>query len=62
MNEPIRLKDDEGGATAVEYALIATFVSIAAIFGMSALGITLSNLFSMLGDTIDNALRAAGLI
>ncbi len=62
MNQPIGLTDDEGRATAVEYALIATFVSIAAVFGMSALGITLTNMFSFLAKTLDNALKAVGLI
>lgn len=62
MAEFIRLMHEEGGATAIEYALIATFVSIAAVFAMSALGITLANMFGFLANTLDNALTAVGLI
>jgi len=58
----IRLMREEGGATAIEYALIATFVSLAAIFAMSALGGTLSGMFNVLTTTLDTALKAVGLI
>jgi len=57
----IGLMRDEGAATAIEYALIATFVSIAAIFAMSALGIRLSNMFTFVSSILDDALAAVGL-
>lgn len=57
----ISLMRDEGAATAIEYALIATFVSIAAIYAMSALGITLGNMFSFVAIILDDALEAVGL-
>lgn len=45
---PIRnLWRNTGGATAVEYALIATLISLAAMFGMSLLGGSFAN---MIGD------------
>lgn len=61
MIDPIGLMRDEGAATAIEYALIATFVSIAAIYAMSALGITLGNMFSFVAIILDDALEAVGL-
>jgi Flp pilus assembly pilin Flp len=36
---------DDRGATAVEYSLIATLVSIAAIVGMKALGVRLMDVY-----------------
>ncbi|MHA1536099.1 MAG: Flp family type IVb pilin [Alphaproteobacteria bacterium] len=62
MGDIIRLLGDERGATAVEYALIATFVSIAAIFAMNALGVSLADMFVGLGKTLDDALAAVGLV
>jgi pilus assembly protein Flp/PilA len=61
MSKIINFLYDESGATAVEYALIATFVSIAAIFGMSALGTSLSGMFSYISGVLDDALAAVGL-
>ncbi|MGI9423112.1 MAG: Flp family type IVb pilin [Hyphomicrobiaceae bacterium] len=37
----VRFGRDERGATAIEYALIATFIGIALILGMSDLGVAL---------------------
>lgn len=62
MSGSIRLRDDECGATAIEYSLIATFISIAAIFGMSALGINLAAMFNFLAQTLENGLQSVGLI
>lgn len=36
---------DEGGATAIEYALIAAFIAIAIISGAQAIGVDLVNIF-----------------
>ncbi len=61
MIDPISLMRDEEAATAIEYALIATFVSIAAIYAMSALGISLGNMFTFVATILDDALAAIGL-
>ena len=42
----IRLRTDRRAATAVEYALIAGLVAVAAMAGMIALGLSLDLLFS----------------
>ena len=53
---------DESGATAVEYSLIAVFVSIAAIVAMKALGVELLTLFTDVSSVLDIGLSQAGLI
>ncbi len=45
METLIRFVYDEEGATAIEYGLIASLISVAAIVAMGNLGTTLSNLF-----------------
>ena len=40
-----RFLQDQGGATAIEYALIASGVSIAIVAGVSALGSSIMNVF-----------------
>ncbi len=37
--------EDESGATSIEYALIAAFLSMAVISGAQAIGLDLSNIF-----------------
>lgn len=46
MKTMIRLMKNEEGATAIEYGLIAALISVAAIAGMTALGGSLSTLFT----------------
>lgn len=41
-----RIARDEGGATAIEYGLMAALISVAAITAMGALGNTLINTFA----------------
>ncbi len=41
-----RFVNDETGATAIEYGLIAALIAVAAIAAMKALGIQLSTLFT----------------
>jgi len=53
--------DDEAGATAVEYGLIAVFVSIAAVLAMQALGGELGELFRDISSVLDYGLKHAGL-
>ena len=49
----VRFVKDESGATAIEYCLIATGISIAIITAVDGLGTTLSGKFS----TINNSLK-----
>ena len=46
MKTFVKLFNDESGATAIEYGLIAALISVAAIGAMTYLGGTLSNTFS----------------
>lgn len=50
-----RLIDDESGATAIEYGLIAALIAVAIIAALTALGSSLSDLFSGVSDTVDAA-------
>lgn len=43
---------DEEGATAIEYALIAALIAVAAIAGMNALGGGLKNIFQEIGEKL----------
>lgn len=43
---------DEGGATAIEYALIASFVAMAIVAGAEAVGLDLVNVFTDLTGTL----------
>ena len=45
--------DDDSGATAIEYGLIAALVSIAAIGAMTSLGESVSNTFETVANTMD---------
>ena len=46
---------DESGATAIEYGLIAGLVAVAIIAALTALGSSLSDLFSNVADTVEGA-------
>lgn len=46
------LIQDESGATAIEYGLIAALVSVAIIVALTALGGSLSTLFNNISDTV----------
>ena len=46
------LIQDESGATAIEYGLIAALVSVAIIVALTALGGSLSTLFNNNSDTV----------
>jgi len=50
-----RFKEDEDGATAIEYGLIAALIAVAIIAAVRAVGGTLSDTF----DAIDTELAAA---
>ena len=50
-----RLIQDEEGATAIEYGLIAGLVAVAIITALSLLGDSLNNLFSDVATQVDGA-------
>lgn len=50
-----KLMRDESGATAIEYGLIAALVSVAAVTALSAMGTSLSGMFSAVSTELDNA-------
>ena len=47
--------NDESGATAIEYGLIAALVSVAAITALSAMGDSLSAMFNAVSSELDTA-------
>ena len=48
----------EDGATAIEYGLIASLISIAAIATMTTLGASLRNTFSAVSSALDAGISA----
>lgn len=55
MNLVRRLINDESGATAIEYGLIAALVAVAIIAALTALGTSLDTLFGNVATTVSNA-------
>ena len=53
-----RFMNDESGATAIEYGLIAALISVGIIAAATTLGNGLSNLFSGIGGKLDTAASA----
>ncbi|MCB9778862.1 MAG: Flp family type IVb pilin [Alphaproteobacteria bacterium] len=53
MNTIARLIEDESGATAIEYGLIAALVSVAIIAALTLLGDNLSTLFDSIASTVN---------
>lgn len=56
-----RFVQDESGATAIEYGLIAALISVALITGATTLGNTLNDQFQSLSDKMNDAKGAQGL-
>jgi len=54
--------NDESGATAVEYALLAAILSIGVLFSLEAIGDDISNDFDLLGNTIDRQDINTGIV
>jgi Flp pilus assembly pilin Flp len=54
----VRLLRDEQGQDLIEYALLATFVSLVAIAGATALGTALGNWFTAIKGEVDSATAA----
>ncbi len=50
-----RFANNESGATAVEYGLIAALIGVVIIAGATQLGSALSTKFSTIGTTVTNA-------
>ena len=55
MKTLIAFIDDESGATAIEYGLIAALVSVAGIVAFQSLGTSLGTMFTTVSTTIDGA-------
>jgi len=55
FNRLIAFAQDESGATAIEYGLIAALVSVAAITALQSLGSSLDNMFSLVSSKVDGA-------
>ncbi len=51
----LRLRKDETGAVATEYAFLIAFIAIVAATGMTLLGENLSAFFNDIGSALDNA-------
>ena len=55
----LRLVRDEEGQDLIEYALLATFVSLIAIAGATLLGNALNNWYNTVGSAVSNAASTA---
>jgi pilus assembly protein Flp/PilA len=52
MNTVARFMNDESGATAIEYGLIAALIAVGIIAAATTLGNGLSNIFSEIGSRL----------
>ena len=59
LNLFTRLIRDEQGQDLIEYALLATFVSLVAIVGAGLLGTALNNWYDVVSDNVDAAAGSA---
>ncbi len=50
-----RFIEDESGATAIEYGLIAALIAVGMIVGAQAVGSKVNNKFTEIGTELDNA-------
>jgi pilus assembly protein Flp/PilA len=55
MNIVARFMNDESGATAIEYGLIAALIAVGIIAAATTLGGSLSNLFGRISNRLNNA-------
>jgi pilus assembly protein Flp/PilA len=55
MNTVARFMNDESGATAIEYGLIAALIAVGIIAAATTLGGSLSDLFNRIGGRLDDA-------
>ncbi len=49
-----RFRDEDGGATSIEYALIASLLSLALFVGAAGIGTSLSPIFSSASTHLSN--------
>ncbi|MBU1305028.1 MAG: Flp family type IVb pilin [Alphaproteobacteria bacterium] len=59
MNTIARFMNDESGATAIEYGLIAALIAVGIIAAATTLGGSLSSLFGTISGKLDGAVTAA---
>jgi pilus assembly protein Flp/PilA len=59
MNLFARFAQDESGATAIEYGLIAALIAVGIIVAATTLGESLSGLFTGISGKLDEAVLAA---
>jgi len=52
MKEIRRLLNDESGATAIEYALIASLIAVAIVTAVQTVGTKVSTVFSQVGSAL----------
>lgn len=55
-----RLAHDEQGQDLIEYALLATFISLVAIAGASLLGTALNSWYTAVSDNVNTATASVG--
>ena len=53
----IRIWNDESGATAIEYGLIAALVSVAAIGALTSIGDNLNTMFGTVSNSMSSAVN-----
>lgn len=53
--QPLRLLDDERGATAIEYAFIVLLIGIAVIAALTGLGTSLAGFFEVPANALNSA-------
>lgn len=51
----VRLVQDDQGQDLIEYALLAGFISLAAVVGIQATGTALNGMYNNLGTNVNNA-------
>ena len=59
MNIVARFANDESGATAIEYGLIAALIAVGIIAAATTLGGSLSGLFNNISGRLNTAIPAA---
>ncbi len=57
LNEFKAFCNDDSGATAIEYGLIAALVSVAAIGALTTMGNTLNTLFTSVSNSMNTAIN-----
>jgi pilus assembly protein Flp/PilA len=55
----IRLLNDQSGATAIEYGLLAALISLACLIAFQTLGLNLADIFGTVAGTLAAANAAA---